>query len=142
MTNEQLVKEIRNGYSVTENMRLLYESNLPLIKRYIKKYVAYENMEDLLQEAYFGLWEAVKHYETFENALFMSYASFWIKQAAQRYIENCGPTGRIPAHRNQMIIRYKKTIQGLKHEFSRIPTDKEIADTMRVPVEVIPEIKV
>lgn len=141
MTNEQIVEEIRNGSSVTENMQLLYESNLPLIKIYIKRFSAYEDIEDLLQEAYFGLWEATKHYETSENVLFMSYAKYWIKQAVQRYIENCGSTVRIPSHKKQTIIRYKKTVQALEHELSRTPTDKEIADIMRVPVEVIPEIK-
>ncbi len=41
MTNEQIVSEIRNGYSVTDYMQLLYESNLPLIKKFIKPYAAY-----------------------------------------------------------------------------------------------------
>ena len=59
MTNEEIVENIRNGYSVTKNMQLLYDNNLALIKRYVKPYTAYESMEDLLQEAYFGLWEAV-----------------------------------------------------------------------------------
>ena len=43
-------------------MQLLYESNLPLIKKFLKPFAAYEPMEDLLQEAYFGLWEEVQHY--------------------------------------------------------------------------------
>lgn len=30
---------------------------------FLKPYAADEPMEDLLQEAYFGLWEAVQHYE-------------------------------------------------------------------------------
>lgn len=141
MTNEQLVDKIRNGYSATENMRLLYESNLPLIKRYIKKYAAYEDMEDLLQEAYFGLWEATKHYETSENVLFMSYASYWIKQAVQRYIEKCGSTVRIPSHKKQIIIRYKKTVQALEQKLSRTPTDKEIADIMGVPLDLLLDLK-
>jgi len=55
MTNEQIVSEIRNGYSVTDYMQLLYESNLPLIKKFIKPYTAYECEADLLQESYFGL---------------------------------------------------------------------------------------
>lgn len=141
MTNEQLVEKIRNGYSATENMRLLYESNLPLIKRYIKKYAAYEDMEDLLQEAYFGLWEATKHYETSENVLFMSYASYWIKQAVQRYIEKCGSTVRIPSYKKQIIIRYKKTVQALEQKLSRTPTDKEIADIMGVPLDLLLDLK-
>ncbi len=84
MTNEQIVEKIRNGYSVTENMQLLYESNLPLIKRMVKPYAAYENAEDLLQETYFGLWEAVQHYESSENVLFMTYASAFIYDSYER----------------------------------------------------------
>ena len=33
MTIKKIVTEIRNGYSVTDNMQLLYESNLPSVKR-------------------------------------------------------------------------------------------------------------
>ena len=71
------VSKQTNGYSVTDYMQLLYESNLPLIKKFIKPYAAYEPMEDLLQEACFGLWEAVQHYETSVNVRFMTYAEYW-----------------------------------------------------------------
>ena len=123
-------------------MQLLYENNLPLIKRIIKPYTAYEPMEDLLQEAYFGLLEAVKHYETSENVLFMSYAGYWIKQSVQRYLEKCGSVVRIPSHTRQKIVRYKKTVQELEQELGRIPTDKEIADRMCISVELLPELKI
>ena len=33
MSNEELVEQIRNGYYVTENMQVLYEKNLPLIRK-------------------------------------------------------------------------------------------------------------
>lgn len=95
MSNEELVERIRNGYHVTENMQVLYENNLPLIKKFIKPYTYYESEEDLLQEAYFGLWEAVRHYESAENVLFMTYARYWIKQSIQRYMENSGSILRI-----------------------------------------------
>ncbi len=45
MANEQIVCEIRDGYSVTDYMQLLYENNLPLIKKFIKPFAAYEPME-------------------------------------------------------------------------------------------------
>lgn len=51
---------MRNGDSVMDSMQLLYESNLPLIKTFINPYAVYEPMEDLLQEACFGLWKAVR----------------------------------------------------------------------------------
>jgi DNA-directed RNA polymerase specialized sigma subunit len=76
MTNEDIVKAIQNGFDVTENMQWLYQKNLPLIKIMIRPFTLYENEEDLLQEAYFGLWEAVQRYETSENVLFMTYAGF------------------------------------------------------------------
>lgn len=141
MTNEQIVEKIRNGYSVTENMQLLYENNLPLIKRMIKPYTAYENAEDLLQEAYFGLWEAVQHYETSKNVLFMTYAGYWIKQSVQQYIENCGSVVRIPSHARQKMIRYNKTVQKLTQKQGRTPTDKEIADSMQISVSEVEHLK-
>lgn len=141
MTNEQIVEKIRNGYSVTENMQLLYERNLPLIKRMIKPYTAYENTEDLLQESYLGLWEAVQHYETSENVLFMTYAGFWIKQSAQRYIEKCSSVVRIPSNTKQKIIRYNKTVQKLTQEQSRAPADKEVADSMQISVSEVEHLK-
>ena len=142
MTNEQIVTEIRNGYSVTENMQLLYENNLPLIRKFVKPFAHYGEWEDLLQESYFGLWEAVQHYETSKNVRFMTYAEYWIKQSVQRYLEKCDSTVRIPSHTRQKIARYKKTVQELDRELGRVPTDNEIADRMRVSVELLSEIKI
>lgn len=142
MTNEELVIKIRNGYSVTNNMQKLYENNLPLITMYIKKYSVYEPMEDLLQEAYFGLWDAVQHYESVENVLFMTYASYWIKQAVVRYIEKCGSVVRIPSYAKQRIIRYKKIVDKLTQEQGKTPADKEVAEYMKIPLQTVEEIKV
>ena len=98
MTNEQIVSEIRNGCSVTDYMQSLYEGNLPLIRKFIKPFTSYECEADLLQESYFGLCEAVQHYETSANVCFMTYAEYWIRQSVQRYLEKCGSTVQIPSH--------------------------------------------
>ena len=95
-----------------------------------------------MQESYFGLWEAVQHYETSANVRFMTYAEYWIRQSVQRYLEKCGSTVRIPSHTRQKIARYKKTVQELEQELGRMPTDNEIADKMRVPVGLLPELKI
>lgn len=142
MTNEELVKRIRGGHHEADNMQLLYEQNLPLIKRCVKPYSAYEPVEDLLQEAFFGLWEAVKHYEFSENVRFMSYASYWIKQSAIRYIERCGCTARLPHNIRQKIMKYKKTVSRLEADMNRIPEDSEVADCMGMPTKQVQEIKV
>lgn len=141
MTNEQLVSEIRNGYSVTDNMQLLYERNLPLIKRFLKPYAAYAEFEDLLQESYFGLWEAVQHYETSENVLFMTYAKYWVIQSVQRYLEKCGSTVRIPSHTRAKFMQLRKSIQKLEQEQGREPTAAELAAFMRMTIEEVQEIQ-
>ena len=141
MTNEQIVEEIRNGVSVTANMERLYMDNLPLIKKFIKPYTSHEPEEDLLQEAFFGLLEAIKHYETSENVLFMTYAGYWIKQQVQRYIQNCGSVMRISNNYIQRINRYKKSVQEYQQIYGRTPTDKDMADFMGITVDEIQRIR-
>ena len=131
MSNEKIVEQIKNGVSVTENMRLLYENNLPLIKRSIMRYSCYESIEDLLQEAYLGLWEAVRHYEPSENVRFMTYAVYWIKQTVIQYIEKCGYIIRIPRDKRNKILHYKKAVEMLYQKNGRTPTDTEIAEKNR-----------
>ena len=141
MGNEELVEQIRNCYHVTENMQVLYENNLPLIKRFIKPYTYYEPEEDLLQEAYFGLLEAVQHYESSENVLFMTYARYWIKQGIRRYMESSGSVIRISSAYRQKIARYKKTVQEFEQAYGHTPTDEEIADYSLLPLSEIQKIK-
>ena len=141
MSNEEIVFEIKNGISATDNMQLLYESNLPLIKKFIKPYAAYEPMEDLLQESYFGLWEAIQHYETDRNVQFMTYAEYWIKQSVQRYLEKCGSTVRIPSHIRQKITRLRRATSQLRQEQGKEPTTTEIAALLGVSVEEVQEIQ-
>lgn len=139
--NEAIVEKIRNGISVAENMLVLYESNLPLIKKLIKPYAVYGGEEDCLQESYFGLWEAVRHYETDRNVKFMTFAQYYILSAVRKYLEKCGSTVRIPRHMRQKMACYKKTAQEMEQELGREPADHEIADRIRMPVEVLQELK-
>lgn len=141
MTNEQIVEEIKNGISVTDHMEHLYRNNLPLIKKFIKPYTNYELEEDLLQEAYFGLLEAIYHYETSENVLFMTYAGYWIRQQVQRYIQNCGFVMRISNNYIQKINRYKKSVQEYQQLYGRTPTDKNMADFMGITIDEIQKIR-
>ena len=141
MTNEQIVSEIRNGFSTTNNMQLLYESNLPLIKKFIKPYTAYECEADLLQESYFGLLEAVKRYETDRNVQFMTFAQYWIKQSVQRYLENCGSTVRIPTHTRTKMSRIRKATSQLRQEQGREPITAEIAALLGISVKEVQEIQ-
>lgn len=139
--NESLVEKIRGGFCVTENMQSLCEDNLPLIKKFIKPYTAYECEADLMQESYFGLWEAVQHYETSKNVRFMTYAEYWILLAVRQYIEKCGSTIRIPNYERQKMLRCKRAIDKIRQEQGREPTAAEIAAFIGVSVKEVQEMQ-
>ncbi len=92
---------------------------MPLIIKFIKPYTDYECEAGLLQESYFGLWEAVQHYETSKNVRFITYARYWIVQAVQRYLEKCGSAVCIPSHTRAKMSRIQKVTSQLRQEQQR-----------------------
>lgn len=140
-SNEELVREIRAGHNKTKNMELLYSQNLPLIRQFIKPFIYYEPEPDLLQQAYCGLWEAVQRYESSENVLFMTYAKFWILQDIRRYLENSGSLIRIPSHKKQQGIQYKRLLQEYEREYGRPPSDLEAAEDLGVSLDELTKIR-
>ena len=79
MSNEQLVASIRADENVAENMLQLWKQNKAFIGMLATKYMAYAEIENLKQEGYIGLCEAVSHYDLKQEIAFITYAGFWIK---------------------------------------------------------------
>ena len=61
MTNEELVLQIRNAVSPAELMLQLWKQNYGLIYKIANRYKSLDDIEDLLQEGFLGLYEAVRH---------------------------------------------------------------------------------
>ena len=101
MSNEQLVIRIRAGEDTAANMLQLWKQNQRFIGMIAVKYSGYAEMDDLKQEGYLALCEAVRHYNPDQGVPFINYAAFYIRQGMQRYIENSGNCIRIPVHRQQ-----------------------------------------
>ena len=141
MSNEELVKQIQQGINQTDNMEKLYHQNRGYIFKIANRYAHVCDIEDLMQEAYFGLYEAVQRYEDTAGVLFMSYASYWIRQSITRYLEDNGLTVRIASGTYNKIIRYKKLISAYEMQLRRKPTDKELRGHLRVSQEALERIK-
>lgn len=143
MTNEQMVEEIKKGININENMLMLYNNNLPLIKSCINQYFAYTyDQDDLLQEAFLGLWEAVEHYSADLGSKFMTYAPYRIKQRIIKYLNNsCSPVS-MSNYMHEKIKKYKKIIDCFSKESGYIPSDSELARQMDVSIEEIKELKI
>lgn len=141
MTNEELVARIQAGIDEADNMLQLWQQNKGLIHSVARKYAAYDDIEDLEQQGYLGLCDAVQGYRPEEGAAFSSCALIWIKQSIQRYIEDCSTVVRIPVHRRQEIVKYHRACSSFEKSYGRKPTDWEISHLLDVSRETLDRIK-
>jgi RNA polymerase primary sigma factor len=122
----ELAKRIERGDLAAKEK--LINSNLRLVVSLAKRYPTYDlTLLDLIQEGIFGLVRAAEKFDWRKGYKFSTYATFWIRQAIQRGIENRARTIRIPSH---VGIRQRKIAQAearLKVELGREPTDDELA---------------
>lgn len=140
LKNEELVKLIQNGTDVTENMQQLWQQNQGFIFKIAIQYQSLSELDDLIQESYFGLCKAVDHYNPDMDASFIHYASFWIRQQLIRYIKK-NKTVRTPEYTHGKIREYKKAVQQWQQRYHREPTDAEISDYIGIDGKTLEEIK-
>lgn len=140
MDNETLVSMVQQGIDRQENLLQLYNNNLPIIRRIVRPYTAYEDEADLLQQSYFSLLEAVERYNPDKGANFCTYLIMWTKQGIIRYIESAGRTVRLPAYFSQRIRKYKKFTTDFLLIHGRYPTIEESCLEMELSPERIEEI--
>lgn len=129
-TNEQLVALIRAGEDPAGNMLKLWEQNKGFIAKMARKYSGYAEMDDLMQEGYLALNEAVEHYAD-KGAAFLTYAAFWIRQGLRRYIEH-NSTVHLPSGLYDDVIKYKRIRQEYLAEYGAEPTEWEIKSLLGV----------
>lgn len=125
VTNEQLVALIQDGQNAADHMLELWQQNQGLITKAALKYSGYEDIEDLKQQGYIGLCNAVNAYRSDKGVSFSSYAVFWLKQSMHRYIEECGSVVRIPSGTKGLITKYKRFSAAMQSEYGRRPSDHE-----------------
>lgn len=141
MTNEALVNLIKAGKDTAENMLALYQQNIGMIAKVAERYKGVTDTDDLMQEGYIGLCNAVDAYDSEAGASFLHYALFWIRQAMQRYLENCGSCIRIPVPQQQRIRKYEKLQQQYLQAFGREPQEWELCRLLDVSRNVLYQIK-
>lgn len=140
MTNEQLVLRIRAGENTATNMVMLYGQNRGMIAKLAIKYQSYAEFDDLMQEGYIGLSNAVDAWEQ-ERGAFIMCAVFWIRQSMLRYIENCGSSIRIPVHARARIRKYLQIRQQYQLLTGREPKEWELCRLLGVSKNILEQIK-
>lgn len=135
MTNEQLVARIQAGEDTAENMLQLWRQNEGLIAKLAMRYQGYTELDDLKQEGYIGLCEAVRQYDPEQGASFISYAAFWIRQAMRRYIDNYCDVVRIPVHAREWIQKYHRAVKEYQKYYGTEPTERALCAMLKVSKE-------
>lgn len=138
MSNEELVAEIQKGTNVDYHLSELYKQNLPMIRKQAMHYLTnHLELEDLLQEGYFGLHTAVYKYDPDCGVKFLTYALFWIRQSINRYVQNNGHAIRYPVHLQEKLPDYLRFVSEYQEHNDQPPDRKTICEALRISVDTV-----
>ncbi|HEY1524568.1 MAG TPA: sigma-70 family RNA polymerase sigma factor [Solirubrobacteraceae bacterium] len=130
----ELAKQIeRGGLQAKER---LVNSNLRLVIANARKFQGHElPLLDLIQEGILGLIRAAEKFDWRKGYKFSTYATFWIRQALQRALDNRSRTIRIPVHLGQRERKIARAQRELAARLGREVTDDEIAREAEISVQ-------
>ncbi|MBV9335348.1 MAG: sigma-70 family RNA polymerase sigma factor [Solirubrobacterales bacterium] len=134
----ELAKGIERGD--LEAKSRLVNSNLRLVISNARKYQGHElPLLDLIQEGILGLIRAAEKFDWRKGYKFSTYATFWIRQAIQRALDNRSRTIRIPVHLGQRERKIARAHRELAAQLGREPTDAELAAAAELTAQELEE---
>lgn len=134
MSNEELVERIKQGENSL--MSDLYMNCRRFIIAIIKRIgiEQAEDCEDAMQDAYFGLYEAVKGFDESKGYKFLTYAKYHIQTAIQRgKLKSSDLPEYVYSQRRQILRKRSELMQSL----GRYPTQAELALKMNMNVKTV-----
>jgi len=119
----------------------LIQANLRIVISIAKKYSQHGiPLSDLIQEGNLGLIRAIDTYDYRRGHRFITYATWWIRQAVLRVIDCHSRTIRTPIYIREKMNQILKASHRLLQEYKRKPTLEEIAKTTNIPLETVEKV--
>jgi RNA polymerase sigma factor (sigma-70 family) len=120
-----LTETLRAG---AEAKATLIQAHLPLAVSIAKQYQrAGIELDDLIQDATMGLYQAVDRFESGRGFRFSTYAMWWVRHAVTRGVANTGRTIRLPVHTGRMVAKLRRTRRRLEIKLGRPATLSELS---------------
>jgi len=109
---------------------MLINSNLRLVAKFSRKYYGQGlEMADLIQEGTIGLIRGVEKFDWRKGFKFSTYATWWIRQAAQRAVADKAKTIRLPVHISERLMQINTIKRRIISETGIEPDAIEIAES-------------
>src|SRR5438552_1699209 len=118
--------------------RKLIESNLRFVVAMAKKYArSGYPLHELINEGNLGLIEAVSRFDPLRGVRFITYASWWIRQAILAAIAHHGQVFRLPPKLKHELYRFETKVGRLTQELGRKPSVDEISKELGIKEEEV-----
>lgn len=140
MTNEELVAEIIAGRNEKENMAELWQQNEGFVKQKAHRYRFYAEFDDLMQEGYIALYNAVQKFDPGAGVKFITFLSYCLDTAMSRYISTQNII-RLPVVEDARIRKYNRAVSEIYASTGREPARDDIRAYLGVSEEEIERIE-
>ena len=119
-----------------EAFRRLIEANLRFVVAMAKKYArSGYPLHELINEGNLGLIEAVSRFDPSRGVRFITYASWWIRQAILAAIAHHGQVFSLPPKLKHELYRFETKVARLTQELGRRPSVDEISKELGMTEE-------
>lgn len=130
LTPEEEMELARRARQGDEQAReKLIQSNLRLVLSIAKHYVGRGlPFSDLIQEGNLGLLRAAQLFDPDRGRRFSTYASWWIRRAIARALQEQAALIRVPIYLTRALHQVRQASAVLQQELGREPTVQEVAE--------------